>query len=76
VHVPWDDFFSGDDRRPLTPEAVRNLLAKRGVNLSRPVVYYCTGGVRSAYAWTVHQLAGLRAARNYEGGLEEWKRNR
>ncbi len=74
VHIPWDDFFSGKERRPLSPDALRKLLGKHGVNTKKPIVYYCTGGIRSGYAWLVHQLSGLPAARNYEGGFEAWKK--
>jgi thiosulfate/3-mercaptopyruvate sulfurtransferase len=45
-----------------------------GVDAEKPLVYYCTGGVRSAYAWMVHQLCGLPPARNYGGGMEDWTR--
>lgn len=74
IHIPWTDFFTGKDRRPLAPDALKKILKKHGVDLSKPVVYYCTGGIRSAYAWLVHQLAGLSTARNYEGGFEAWKK--
>ena len=74
IHIPWDDFYAGKERRPLAPEALKKLLRDKGVALDRPVVYYCTGGIRSGYAWLVHQLAGLPAARNYEGGMEEWEK--
>jgi thiosulfate/3-mercaptopyruvate sulfurtransferase len=76
VHIDWDKFFIGADRRPIPPDKVRALLASKGIDLDRPVVYYCAGGIRSAYAWLGHQLAGLPAARNYEGGMEEWKRTK
>jgi thiosulfate/3-mercaptopyruvate sulfurtransferase len=74
THISWEEFYSGNDRRPISPDALRELLRKKGVRTDRPVVYYCAGGIRSAYAWLVHQLAGLPPARNYEGGMEEWKR--
>ncbi len=74
IHINWTDMYTGKDRRPLPPEEFKKLLKERGVDISRPVVYYCTGGIRSAYAWTVHQLSGLPTARNYEGGFEAWKR--
>lgn len=74
VHIPWDEFHSGKERRPLSPAELRKLLARHGVDTSKPVVYYCHAGVRSAYAWTVHQLAGLPDARNYRGGWEEWRK--
>lgn len=72
VHISWEDFYTGKERRPLTGTELRKLLAKHDVDLSKPVVYYCLGGVRSGYAWTVHQLAGLPDARNYKGGWEAW----
>lgn len=72
VHIPWDDFYAGKERRPLTAAELKKLLAKNGVDTSKPVVYYCLGGIRSGYAWTVHQLAGLPAAKNYKGGYEAW----
>jgi len=74
IHIPWEEFYEGDERRPLPPKALRRLLAEHGVREDRPVVYYCAGGVRSAYAWLVHALSGLPPSRNYEGGMEDWKR--
>jgi thiosulfate/3-mercaptopyruvate sulfurtransferase len=74
IHIPWDNFFSGKERRPLPPDALKKLLQKHGVDINKPIVYYCTGGIRSAYAWSVHQLSGFPTARNYEGGFEAWKR--
>jgi thiosulfate/3-mercaptopyruvate sulfurtransferase len=74
VHINWEGFYTGKDRHPLAPGELKNLLQKHGVDLRKPVVYYCTGGIRSGYAWLVHQLAGLPTARNYEGGFEAWKR--
>jgi thiosulfate/3-mercaptopyruvate sulfurtransferase len=67
VHIPWDDFYTGKDRHPLPPADLKKLLIKHGVDTSKPVVYYCLGGVRSAFAWTVHQLSGLPNAKNYKG---------
>jgi len=74
VHIQWTEFYSGKDRRPLPPDALKKLLQKNGIDINKPIVYYCAGGIRSGYAWLVHQLAGLPAARNYEGGFEAWKR--
>ena len=74
IHISWEDFYGGGDRRPLAPAEVKKLLAGHGVDTSRPVVYYCFGGIRSGYAWLVHQLAGLPTARNYEGGMAAWQK--
>ncbi|MBF0169773.1 MAG: hypothetical protein HQK87_01565 [Nitrospinae bacterium] len=72
VHIEWAKFHTGDERRPLGRDALVRLLRDHGVDPRKPVVYYCRGGVRSGYAWMVHQLAGLPDARNYEGGMEMW----
>jgi thiosulfate/3-mercaptopyruvate sulfurtransferase len=74
IHIPWDDFYSGKERQPLSPAALKKLLQKNGVDTRKTIVYYCAGGIRSGYAWMVHQLAGLPAAKNYEGGYEAWQR--
>jgi len=74
IHIPWDDFYTGKDHRPLPPAELKKLLARHGVDTSKPVVYYCLGGVRSAFAWTAHQLAGLPDAKNYRGGWAAWEK--
>jgi thiosulfate/3-mercaptopyruvate sulfurtransferase len=74
VHIPWTEFYRGKDRRPLDSAGLRKLLEDHGVDWGKPVFYYCAGGVRSGYAWTVHTIHGLSMARNYKGGMEDWKR--
>ncbi|MDD2539775.1 MAG: rhodanese-like domain-containing protein [Desulfuromonadaceae bacterium] len=74
IHIHWEDFYTGKDHRPLSPAECKKLLAEHGVDTSKPVVYYCLGGVRSAYAWFVHQLSSLPEAKNYEGGWEAWEK--
>jgi thiosulfate/3-mercaptopyruvate sulfurtransferase len=72
VHIPWTEFYTGRERRPLSREALMQLLAEHGVDPGKPVVFYCTAGVRSSYAWTVYTLSGL-PARNYSRGISDWK---
>lgn len=74
VHIPWDEFYTGKDRHPLPPTELKKLLAKHGVDTSRPVVYYCLGGIRSSYAWLTHHLSGLPEARNYKGSWAAWQK--
>jgi len=74
VRIPWEDFYQGANRTPLTPEALKKLLVENDIDPEMPIAFYCTGGIRSAYAWLVYQLAGLRNGRNYEGGMEAWNR--
>ncbi len=72
IHIPWSEFFHGRERRPINGARLSRLLRKHGVDPGAPVVFYCTAGVRSAYAWTVFTLAGSRTARNYSGGMSDW----
>jgi thiosulfate/3-mercaptopyruvate sulfurtransferase len=74
VNIPWEKFHKGEDRIPIDGAALKKLLADHGIDPSKPVVYYCTGGIRSAYAWTVHRLSGAGPAQNYEEGMEGWSR--
>jgi len=75
VHIAWSRFYTGENRTPLSPEKTIRLLKENSVECDKPLVYFCTGGIRSGYAWMVHRLAGLPPARNYEGGMEAWKKN-
>jgi len=74
THIPWEKFYKGDERRPLSPSETVALLKEKGIDPQKPIVYYCAGGIRSGYAWMVHELAGLPEAVNFEGGMEEWAR--
>jgi len=73
VHIPWTEFRAGREYRPLDQSGLRRLLKSHGVDPEKPIVYYCTGGVRSGYTWMAHQLDGLSSARNYLGGIEDWR---
>lgn len=74
VHITWKDFFSGKERRPISAAEMKMRLKSHRIDTNSNIVYYCTGGIRSAYVWLVHQLSGLPVARNFEGGMEAWKR--
>jgi len=74
IHIPWEEFYTGRERRPLSSAELKKLLVSHGVNPSKPVVYYCLAGVRSGYAWMTHQLAGLPDAKNYKGGWAAWEK--
>ncbi|KAF0187927.1 MAG: rhodanese-like domain/cysteine-rich domain-containing [Desulfobulbaceae bacterium] len=76
IHISWGKFYQGADRAPLSRVQLQKLLADHGVNLNKPVVYYCTGGIRSGYTWMAHELSGLGTAINFEGGTEAWDKHR
>jgi thiosulfate/3-mercaptopyruvate sulfurtransferase len=72
VHIPWEKFYQGPERRIIGREALKDLLKKQGVDMKKPLVFYCTGGIRSGFAWLAATLAGLSSPVNFEGGTEEW----
>lgn len=75
IHIPWKKFYRGKDRRPISVADYRELLEGYGIDQNLQVVFYCTGGIRSAYAWLVHQLSGYDKGINFEGGKQEWDKH-
>lgn len=76
VHINWKKFVKGRDKKAINAAELKKMLEKNNIDPAKPVVYFCTGGVRSAYAWVVHDLAGFPSSRNYEEGLEAWKQQK
>jgi thiosulfate/3-mercaptopyruvate sulfurtransferase len=71
VNVPRKSFFT--ESGTLLPKAgVERLLSERGVPPGKPIVVYCTGGVRSGFAFVALKSAGLKAVANYDGSFWEW----
>ncbi|MBL9008977.1 MAG: sulfurtransferase [Myxococcales bacterium] len=60
--------------------ALRQALAALGVRSpdreGREIIVYCTGGVRSAFAWAVLRHLGYAQVRNYDGSFWEWAADR
>ena len=73
VHVEWSELYD-EPGRPKDADAVRHLLAERGVDLGRDLVTYCHSGQRSAIAAAALRSAGAENVRNYEGSWHEWSR--
>lgn len=74
VNVPWNLFLNGD-ATVKDPDSILGILQERGVEPDRPVVCYCTGGVRSSWLYFVLKLAGHQRVRNYPGSWWEWSRD-
>lgn len=70
-HIPWTTFLNSDGRLR-TAAAFRDSLVKSGVRLDRPILLYCTGGVRSAEVFWMLRSLGYRDVRNYDGSWYEW----
>ncbi len=74
VHISWKKFYKNKNRRPIELSEVSVLLRDHGVDLGGRRIIKKTGGIRSAYAWLVHSLAGLPTAIYFEGGMAEWEK--
>ncbi len=68
VNIPWRNFFDEDGTSPLPPDRLDALLQSHNIAPGQPVVYFCTGGIRSSWTWLVHTLARPGTARNFEAG--------
>ncbi len=70
-HLPAKAMFT-DDGTWKSPEAIRAIAEEAGVDLTRPVVAYCNGGVTAtAVLFGLHR-AGLADGANYDGSWNEW----
>ena len=71
LHLHWKSFFhaSGQLR---DREEISSMLATLGVDRDSKVIVYCTGGVRSAFAYLVLRWWGLPFVSNYEASWWAW----
>lgn len=74
VHLPWNSLHHGNEHRLIAPMEYQSLMRKHDVDPDQKVVFYCSAGIRSAYAWTAHRLSGYSNAVNFTGGMEEWEK--
>ena len=69
VHLDLNELYASGSE----PDAIRRLLAERGIGEGARVVAYCHSGQRSEIAAALLRAAGVDAA-NYEGSWHEWSR--
>lgn len=74
VHIPWEKFYDGPHRTVIRRTAMEALFRSKHVDPQKPLVFYCTGGIRSGFAWMAAVMNGYPAVMNFEGGTEEWNR--
>jgi 3-mercaptopyruvate sulfurtransferase SseA len=61
------------DQRFKTPDELRTLFAKAGIDGARPVVIYCnSGALSSTYFYVLQELCGFKNIRMYDGSWQEW----
>lgn len=70
VWIEWTEFL--ESGRYKSRDAIRALLAQRGVDPDSELVPYCHRGARSANTYYALLSAGLPKVRNYVGSWHEW----
>ena len=71
LNIPWRSFLDSEGL-VLKPERVRAVLNAHGVAGDRRIVVYCTGGIRSGFAFLALRSAGVTDVANYDGSFWEW----
>ncbi len=76
LHFDWKDFWN-DDYTLKTKAELQARLTHAGLPLpeqtgEKLIVTYCTGGIRSGYAWFVLDWLGYPQVENYDNGFWEW----
>lgn len=74
VSVPWNIFLKSDATLKEFDE-IKASLQERGLDETKEMVCYCTGGVRSAWLYFVLKVVGYQKVRNYPGSWWEWSRD-
>lgn len=71
-HFHVNDFFA-DDGRILPLAQLSQMLYSKGIDGKKPIVTYCSGGVRSAMAYYILRYhLGFPEVANYDGSWAEW----
>ncbi len=76
LHLHWQDLWN-DNYTLKSREELRSRLTKAGLPLpeqagGKLIVPYCTGGIRSGFAWFVLHWLGYPEVENYDNGFWEW----
>lgn len=71
IHIRYTDLFREDGT--LRSQAdVEKMLSDAGISKDDKIVTYCTGGIRSAYAQIVFEMAGYKNTWNYDQSFWRW----
>jgi thiosulfate/3-mercaptopyruvate sulfurtransferase len=71
LNVPWRAVLT-DDMTMTAPDALAELFAAAGVDLSRPIVNTCGSGVTACLLDLAQHVAGARRTAVYDGSWAEW----
>jgi len=77
--IEWYDFMETDDSNSIShfksPEAIREICAKRGFYPDDDTIIYCFKGARASNTYVAMKMAGFKKIRNYYGSWNEWSRD-
>ncbi len=71
LNIPREVFFA-DEGGFASKKVLKQRLLERGVDLTKPVIAYCNGGVAATVALFNLFRLGIESAGNYDGSWNEW----
>jgi thiosulfate/3-mercaptopyruvate sulfurtransferase len=73
IHLVWTELLTADEpRRFRSPQEIRAILARHGIDPSQRVVTACEVGYRAAHVAFALRLAGFDDVRVYDASMREW----
>jgi thiosulfate/3-mercaptopyruvate sulfurtransferase len=78
VHILWSDFMEKRDdgfHYFKSPEAIREVCARKGIRPEQNVIVYCFKGARASNTLVALKEAGFTNASNYFSSWNEWSRH-
>lgn len=71
-HLDWVELVDKETHRFRSPNELRKLFGKAGIDLERPLVTYCQSGGRASVMAFALELMGAKEVMNYHASWAEW----
>jgi thiosulfate/3-mercaptopyruvate sulfurtransferase len=71
IFIPYTSLFR-EDGTLISQADIEAVLEEAGISKDDKIVTYCTGGIRSAYAQLVFEMAGYENTFNYDQSFWRW----
>ncbi|MHB8864258.1 MAG: sulfurtransferase [Pirellulaceae bacterium] len=71
-HLEWSDLVDQQTHRFKSPDDLRTLFEKAGIDLAQPAISHCQSGGRASVMAFALELMGAKDVRNYYRGWSEW----
>ncbi|CAH3144325.1 unnamed protein product [Porites lobata] len=73
INIPFESLFNPDTRTLKTVDELKKVYSDAGIDLSKPMIGMCSGGMSSSSLVLGAYLCGCPHAALYHGGFTEWK---